>query len=96
MVVRGPRLCLRTLAADDAPGVFELGRNPEVSRFFSWQPYTEPSEAADFIAALDHQRAAGERLELGIFRSGGDSPGQASTNCSTTVLPLRNRCSSTK
>jgi ribosomal-protein-alanine N-acetyltransferase len=67
VVVRGPSHSLRVLAAPDAPALFELGRDPEVSRFFSWGPYQSPSEAADFIASLDRQRAAGDRLELGIF-----------------------------
>lgn len=67
MVVRGPSLTLRILESHDAPALFELGSNPDVSRFFSWGPYESPSEASDFIASLERQRAAGERLELGIF-----------------------------
>src|SRR3954453_19293979 len=66
MVVRGPRLSLRYARPDDAPALFELGRDPEVSRFFSWGPYTEQSEAAAFIARMAEQRESGERLELVI------------------------------
>jgi ribosomal-protein-alanine N-acetyltransferase len=72
VVVRGPRLCLRALSADDAPALFELGRNPEVSRFFSWEPYESASDAAAFIDSLDRQREAGERYELGIFGDEGE------------------------
>jgi ribosomal-protein-alanine N-acetyltransferase len=72
VIVRGPGLALRVLDEGDAAALFELGRDPEVSRFFSWEPYTAPSQASGFIASLDRQRAAGERLELGIFR-GDDS-----------------------
>jgi ribosomal-protein-alanine N-acetyltransferase len=68
VIVRGPSHSLRLLGSPDAPALFELGRDPEVSRFFSWDPYESPSEATGFIASLDRQRAAGERLELGIFR----------------------------
>ena len=71
MVVRGPGLSLRSLVAGDAAALYELGRDPEVSRFFSWRPYESPDEPVEFIASLDRQREAGERLELGIFR--GDS-----------------------
>jgi ribosomal-protein-alanine N-acetyltransferase len=71
VVVRGPRLSLRALTAPDAQALFELGRNPEVSRFFSWSPYRSESDAAAFIDSLDRQRAAGERLELGIFDADG-------------------------
>jgi [ribosomal protein S5]-alanine N-acetyltransferase len=67
VVVRGPRLSLRALKAADAHALFELGRNPEVTRFFSWRPYESVSEAAAFIDSLDRQRDARERLELGIF-----------------------------
>ena len=72
MVVRGPRFLLRVVRSDDAPALFELGRDPEVSRFFSWGPYEALSEASAFIASLDRQREAGERLELGIFSNEGE------------------------
>src|SRR3954470_24001071 len=64
MVVRGPRLSLRYARADDTHALFELGREPDVSRFFSWGPYTEPSEAAAFIERRESQRTNGERLEF--------------------------------
>lgn len=66
MIVRGPRLSLRYARADDADKLFELGRDPAVSRFFSWGPYTEQSEAAAFIDEMRRQREAGERLEFAI------------------------------
>ena len=75
MVVRGPRFSLRALSGSDAPALFELGRNPDVTRFFSWQPYEAVHEAADFIASLDRQSEAGERLELGIFDNEGELVG---------------------
>ncbi len=71
MVVRGPRFSLRVLGSHDAPALFELGRNPEVSRFFSWEPYRAVEEASSFIDSLARQRDAGERLELGIFGNEG-------------------------
>jgi [ribosomal protein S5]-alanine N-acetyltransferase len=70
VVVRGPSHSLRVLGAADVPALYELGRDPDVSRFFSWQPYSAPDEAAEFVASLDRQREAGERFELGIFGSG--------------------------
>jgi ribosomal-protein-alanine N-acetyltransferase len=68
VVVRGPGLSLRVLVPADAAALYELARDPEVSRFFSWRPYESPDEAGAFIASLDRQREAGERFELGIFR----------------------------
>jgi ribosomal-protein-alanine N-acetyltransferase len=67
VVVRGPRLSLRALAPDDAPALFELGSNPEITRFFSWEAYTDVEQATAFIESLRAQREAAERLELGIF-----------------------------
>ena len=66
MVVRGPRLTLRYARADDAPALYELGRDPEVSRFFSWGPYSDESEASEFIERMRREREAGERLEFVI------------------------------
>jgi ribosomal-protein-alanine N-acetyltransferase len=64
-------LALRALAAPDAQALFELGRNPEVSRFFSWSAYESAEEAFSFIDSLTRQREAGERYELGIFGNEG-------------------------
>jgi ribosomal-protein-alanine N-acetyltransferase len=66
VVVRGPRLTLRYARADDAPALFELGSDPEVSRFFSWGPYTDPAQASDFIERMARERDSGERLEFVI------------------------------
>lgn len=66
MLIRGPRLTLRYARADDADTLFELGRDPEVSRFFSWGPYTDRSEATGFIERMAAQRGSGERLEFAI------------------------------
>jgi ribosomal-protein-alanine N-acetyltransferase len=73
MVVRGPRLSLRYARPEDAAALFELGRDPEVSRFFSWGPYVDPGEAAAFIERTAEQREAGARLEL-VIADHGDVP----------------------
>ena len=66
MVVRGPTLRLRYFTPDDAPALFELASDPEVTEWFSWGPYTDESEPRAFIERLEAKREAGERLELGI------------------------------
>lgn len=66
MVARGPRLSLRYATAADAPALLELGSDPEVTRFFSWGPYREPSEPLAYVESLERQRASGERLEFVI------------------------------
>ena len=45
MVVRGPRLQLRYARAADAPELVKLGGDAEVTRFFSWGPYTDVRQA---------------------------------------------------
>ena len=66
MIVRGPRLTLRYARPGDADALFELGRDPEVSKFFSWGPYSDRSEAAAFIERMAEQRESGDRLEFVI------------------------------
>lgn len=66
MVVRGPRLSLRYARTDDVSALYELGRDPDVSRYFSWGPYTDSSQAAAFIERMAEQRQTGERLEFVI------------------------------
>ena len=74
MVVRGPTVSLRYLVPGDAPALFELASDPEVTRFFSWGPYRDESEPRAFIERLRDQREAGERLELAIVLNDGDRP----------------------
>lgn len=66
MIVRGPRLRLRYATEADAPSLFELGSDEDVSRFFSWGPYRDPSEPLAYIESVERQREAGERLEFAI------------------------------
>ena len=62
--VRGPELSLRYARPEDAHRLFELASNAEVTRYFSWGPYTTERQAAEYIANLGRKRAEGERLEL--------------------------------
>jgi [ribosomal protein S5]-alanine N-acetyltransferase len=70
LIVRGPAYALRYLTRDDASAVFHMGSDADVTRFFSWGPYEDEAEAREFIESLERQRESGERLELGIFKSG--------------------------
>lgn len=62
--IAGDRLTLRYPTAADAPALLALGSDPEVTRFFSWGPYRSLSEPLAYIAGLDRERVAGERLDL--------------------------------
>jgi len=60
----GPSLTLRYATTADVPALFELGSDPEVTRFFSWGPYTSMIEPAAYIAGLPAERESGERLDF--------------------------------
>jgi ribosomal-protein-alanine N-acetyltransferase len=60
----GPSLILRYASADDAPALLELGSSDEVTRFFSWGPYTSLEQPAAYIAGLAGERERGERLDF--------------------------------
>ncbi len=55
---------LRYATAADAPALLELGADSEVTRFFSWGPYTSVAQPTHYIARLAGERASGERLEF--------------------------------
>jgi ribosomal-protein-alanine N-acetyltransferase len=56
MRIEGPELALRPPEPRDADALFELGRDPDVVRFFSWGPYRERDEAAAFIERVRSER----------------------------------------
>jgi N-acetyltransferase len=61
--VRGPTLTLRYAGPDDAPAMFELARDPEVTRFFAWS-YEAPRDAEEWVAGLPARREAGVLLDF--------------------------------
>src|SRR3954470_1653029 len=62
--VRGPTLALRLPDLGDAPALFRLGSDPEVTRFFSWGPYREEADARAYLERLPAERERGEHLDL--------------------------------
>jgi ribosomal-protein-alanine N-acetyltransferase len=64
LTVAGPNLLLRLPVEDDAPALFRLASDPEVTRWFSWGPYEREQDARDYLAGLPAQRARGEHLDL--------------------------------
>jgi ribosomal-protein-alanine N-acetyltransferase len=66
LTARGPRLTLRYPQAEDAPRLFELASDAEVTQYFSWGPYRKQLEAAEWIASLPGHRAEGSALEFAI------------------------------
>ena len=71
MELAGPALTLRYATQADAPALLELGSDPEVTRFFSWGPYSSVQEPAAYIAELAGERERGERLDFLIVDAAG-------------------------
>jgi ribosomal-protein-alanine N-acetyltransferase len=64
LVLEGPRLRLRVPRADDAPRLFALASDAEVTRWFSWGPYEREEQARAYLDRLPGQRERGEQLDL--------------------------------
>jgi [ribosomal protein S5]-alanine N-acetyltransferase len=63
-VVRGPVLTLRLPRVTDAPALFRLASDPEVTRFFSWGPYEREEQAVAYLERLPVQRQRGEQMDF--------------------------------
>jgi [ribosomal protein S5]-alanine N-acetyltransferase len=64
IALHGPTLTLRPPSADDAPDLLALASDPEVTRWFSWGPYTDVAQPRAYIERLAGQRERGEQLDL--------------------------------
>lgn len=64
MELHGPTLTLRYAVPEDAPALFELGSDREVTRFFSWGPYVRIEEPVAYVVGLADRRERGEQLDL--------------------------------
>jgi N-acetyltransferase len=64
--VRGSELLLRYARMGDAPELFALASDPDVTEFFSWGPYMHISEAQAYIRSLSAKRTQGTMLEFVI------------------------------
>jgi [ribosomal protein S5]-alanine N-acetyltransferase len=63
-VIRGPVLTLRLPRVTDAPTLFRLASDPEVTRFFSWGPYEREEQAIAYLERLPMQRQRGEQMDF--------------------------------
>lgn len=64
MELAGPTLTLRYATPADADALFALASDPQVTRFFSWGPYTQVAQPLAYIERLAGQRERGEQLDL--------------------------------
>lgn len=66
MLLASASLALRPPEPGDVPALYALGQDPEVTRWFSWGPYTSEEQPRAWIAAQGQRRAAGEALALAM------------------------------
>ena len=70
MQLHGPSLTLRYAVADDAEALHALASDAEVTRWFSWGPYTSIEQPLAYIARAADWRASGQQLDLLVERRG--------------------------
>lgn len=70
LALTGPTLRVRIPRDEDAAALFEQASDPEVTRWFSWGPYSSPAEARSYLERLAPQRARGEHLDLVVEHRG--------------------------
>jgi ribosomal-protein-alanine N-acetyltransferase len=64
IALHGPTLTLRLPEPGDAPALLELAGDPEVTRWFSWGPYTDLDQPRAYIERLAEQRQRGDQIDL--------------------------------
>jgi ribosomal-protein-alanine N-acetyltransferase len=64
LALTGPTVRVRIPRLDDAAGLFREASDPEVTRWFSWGPYTSEDQALAYLESLPAQRERGEQLDL--------------------------------
>ncbi len=60
----GPTLTLRPPEPADAPALLALASDPQVTRWFSWGPYTDLAQPEAYIERCAGQRERGDQLDL--------------------------------
>ena len=63
-----PRLSLRFVNEADLPAVYEIFSNPEVMRYWSYPPWTERSQAQEWLDRVQEGYHTRNDIQLGIER----------------------------
>lgn len=72
LTLDGPTLTLRYAVPSDAPRLYELAADEEVTQWFSWGPYTDAAQPLAYIASQPGKRDRGELLDfLVVHRQNG-------------------------
>jgi len=63
-----PRLTLRFLNEADLPAIYAIFSHPEVMRYWSYPPWTDRSQAQQWLIDIQEGYRTGNALQLGIER----------------------------
>ena len=64
LALHGPTLTLRPPVAADAQALLDLAGDADVTRWFSWGPYTSIDQPLAYIEDAARKRACGQQLDL--------------------------------
>ena len=67
-VTQTKRLTLRFLSETDLPDVYDIFSHPEVMRYWSYPPWTDTSQAQQWLMMIQEGYQTGNALQLGIER----------------------------
>ena len=68
IVIPTKRLTLRFLRETDLAAVYDIFSHPEVMRYWSYPPWTDPSQAQQWLMGVQERYDSGTALQLGIER----------------------------
>jgi ribosomal-protein-alanine N-acetyltransferase len=64
-----PRLTLRFLTEADLPAVYDIFSHPEVMRYWSYPPWTDRSQAQQWLIHIQENYRTGDAFQFGIARN---------------------------
>lgn len=65
-VIETERLILRKMKADDASDMYEYARDPEVTRFLTWNPHPDARYTRDYLEYLGSRYRVGDFFDWAI------------------------------
>ncbi|MCB9906149.1 MAG: GNAT family N-acetyltransferase [Planctomycetes bacterium] len=86
--LQAQRLQLRWLEDADIPDLYAIFSNPEVARYWSKPPMTEPQQASDLLASIRTQFASGSLFQWGLATLGHD---RIVGTCTLASIDIQNR-----
>lgn len=69
IIIQTEGLSLRFLSEEDLPAAYDIFSHPEVMRYWSYPPWTERSQAQEWLAHIREGYRTGNALQLAIERN---------------------------